>query len=71
MRTLGAVLIAVGLFGSIYASDQLAKAPPLSSQALGWREAFDEPAGRWQTARYACVLAGGLGVLLTLFPKGR
>jgi hypothetical protein len=70
MRTLGAVLLAVGLFGFIHASDQLEKVPPLAGE-LSWREALDEPAGRWQTARYGCVLAGGLGLLLAMFPKGR
>jgi hypothetical protein len=70
LRSLGALLVAIGLFGFIYSSDQLGKAPPLPED-MSWRQALDEPAGMWETARYACALAGGIGLLLLLYPKGR
>jgi hypothetical protein len=70
MRTLGAVLIAAGLFGFVYASDQRAKQPPLPED-IGWREALRQPAGQWDMVRYAGAAAGGIGFLLLLFPKGR
>jgi len=70
MRTFGALLITVGLFGFFYVSSEMGKAEPLP-QELGWREALDHPTGRLEMARYGCALAGGLGILLLMFPKGR
>jgi hypothetical protein len=70
MRAFGALLIAVGFFGFIYVSDQRNKLGPTPDE-LGWREALELPQGRWDAARYACMLGGGLGILLALFPKGR
>jgi hypothetical protein len=70
MRTFGVVLITAGLFGFVYASDQRAKAPALPEE-LGWREALEHPAGKWDMFRYAGAAAGGIGVLFLLFPKGR
>ena len=70
MRSFGALLITAGLFGFIYASDQRAKAPALPED-IGWREALRQPAGQWDMLRYAGAAAGGIGVLLLLYPKGR
>ena len=70
MRTFGALLLAVGVFGFVYASDQLKTAPPLPED-LSWRQALDHPAGKWDTTRYACAASGALGFLLLVFPKGR
>jgi hypothetical protein len=70
MRTLGILLLAVGIFGFVYASDQLKVAPPLPED-LSWRQALDHPAGKWDTIRYACGASAGFGFLLLVFPKGR
>jgi hypothetical protein len=70
MRTLGLLLLVGGIFGFIYAGDQLAKAPPLPED-VSWRQALEHPAGKWDTARYAGAAGAGIGVVLLLFPKGR
>jgi hypothetical protein len=70
MRILGALLITAGIFGFVHASDQLGKAAPLPPE-MGWREGLEQPAGRWDLARYGCALGGGIGALMLLFPKGR
>jgi hypothetical protein len=70
MRSLGVLLITIGLFGFVYATDQRAKAPPLPED-LSWRQALDEPAGKWDTLRYAAAASAGIGILLLIFPKGR
>jgi hypothetical protein len=70
MRTLGALLIAVGIFGFVYASDQHAKAPPLPED-IGWREGLRQPAGQWDTLRYAGAAGAFIGAVLLLAPKGR
>jgi len=70
MRAFGALLITVGLFGFFYVSSELEKAEPLS-QELGFRESLEHPTGRLELGRYGCALAGGIGILLLMFPKGR
>jgi hypothetical protein len=70
MRSFGMVLLALGVVGFLYSSDQASKHPPLS-ETLTVSESLRQPGGRWQAARYASGLAGALGVLLVMFPKGR
>jgi hypothetical protein len=70
MRTLGLLLLVGGVFGFVYTGDQLAKAPPLPED-VGWRQALEYPAGKWDMARYGCAIGSGVGILMLLFPKGR
>ena len=58
MRTFGLVLLVGGIFGYIYSTDQLAKAPPLP-EGIGWQRGLEHPAGKWDTIRYACAASGG------------
>jgi len=70
MRNLGAILLMLGIGGFLYCSNRLADLPPLAS-GLSVGESFQQPAGRWDVARYACAAGAGFGLLMLLFPKGR
>lgn len=70
MRSLGALLVFAGIFGYVYAADQLALAGTVP-EGLSLSQAWEYPAARWDTARYGAALAGVMGVILALWPKGR
>lgn len=70
MRSFGAILVLAGILGFFYCSDRLSEAPPLPG-GLTVRESLDQPAGRWELARYGCLGAAAFGLLLSLFPRGR
>jgi hypothetical protein len=70
MRNFGGILLLLGVVGFFYAGTQLEKHEPLPP-GLSLSEGLEEPAGRWEMARYACAGAAGIGLLLALFPKGR
>jgi hypothetical protein len=70
MRNFGAVLLLGGILGFFLCSDRLQRVPPLSP-GLTVGESLNEPAGRWEMARYASAAAAGFGLLMALFPKGR
>ena len=44
-------------------------APLAAGLSVG--ESLEQPAGRWEMARYACAAAAGFGLLMAMFPKGR
>jgi len=70
MRNLGGFLMFVGLFGFVYCTIERGKHEPVPA----WVETMDAlkyPAGRYDVGRYVAAVAGGVGVLLALFPKGR
>jgi hypothetical protein len=70
MRNFGIVLMLAGALGFFYCGGQAALYEPVPegvSLSEGWRY----PAGRWDTGRYACAAAAGMGFLLAMFPKGR
>lgn len=70
MRNFGSILMIVGIGGFFYCSSRLSEAPPLApEQSIG--EGIQQPAGRWDMARYGCAGAAAFGLLLALFPKGR
>jgi hypothetical protein len=70
MRTLGAVLVLIGIVGFVYCSSHLSglESIPEGTELSKYLE-YD--AGRYELGRYASVIAGLVGVLLSLFPKGR
>ena len=70
MRNLGGVLLLLGIFGFFYCSSRLSDAGPLPA-GLSISESLEQPAGRWEMARYACASAAGFGLLMAMFPKGR
>lgn len=70
MRNFGGILLLLGVLGFFYASSQVEKHEPVPAGA-SVSEGLDEPAGRWEMARYVGAGAAGIGLLLALFPKGR
>jgi len=70
MRTLGLLLLAGGVLGFVYSSEQLGKLPPVP-EGLSLQSSFDYPAGKWEVAKYAAAGAGLIGILFIMYPKGR
>ncbi len=70
MRNFGGILLLLGVLGFFYASSQLSALEPVP-QGLDVRASLQYAAGRWDVFRYACAAAGGIGLLLALFPRGR
>jgi hypothetical protein len=70
MRNLGSILLLAGILGFFYCSSRLSETAPMP-QGLSISDSLNEPAGRWEMARYACAAAAGFGLLMTMFPKGR
>ena len=70
MRNLGIIAIVAGILLFVYCGDQLKNQEPLP-EGLTPMESLDYPAGRWEIARYGSLALAGVGVLMTMFPKGR
>ncbi|HYN03111.1 MAG TPA: hypothetical protein VE359_11745 [Vicinamibacteria bacterium] len=70
MRNFGAVLVLLGILGFFYATSRLGEAAPLP-EGISVTEGLDQPAGRWEMARYGCAAVAGFGLLMAMFPKGR
>ena len=70
MRNFGSILMIVGIGGFFYCSSRLSEAPALAP-GLSIGESLEQPAGRWDVARYGCAGAAAFGLLMALFPKGR
>ena len=70
MRNMGSIFLAVGIVGFLYCSSRLSDVPPLAS-GLSISEGLEQPAGRWEMARYGSAAAAGFGLLMLMFPKGR
>ena len=70
MRTLGGLLILVGVVGFFYCSSHLSglESIPEGTELSKYLE-YD--AGRYELGRYAAVITALVGALLSLFPKGR
>ena len=70
MRTLGLAFLVGGLLGFFYCSSRLAGVEPLpASVPVG--EYLQYESGKWELARYGCALAALIGIVLSLFPRGR
>ncbi len=70
MRTLGGLLLLGGIGGFLYCSSRLSGVDPVVAGAsLG--DYLHTDAGRLELGRYASLVAGLIGLLLSLFPKGR
>jgi hypothetical protein len=70
MRRSGLILLLVGIFGFLYATQKTEGLDPVPD-GLSIRESLQYPAGRWEVGRYAVAAVAGMGLLLLLFPKGR
>jgi hypothetical protein len=70
MRMLGALLLLGGIVGFFYCSSHLGGLEPVAEGTpLGSYLRTD--AGRFELGRYLSAIAGLIGVLLSMFPKGR
>jgi len=70
MRNSGAILLVLGIAGFLYCSSRLEEAAPLP-QEMSVGESLNQPAGRWELARYGSAAVAGFGLLMAMFPKGR
>lgn len=70
MRTAGLVLLVGGLIGFYYASTRLSGFEPLPA-SVPISEYLQYESGKWELARYGSALSVLVGILLSLFPKGR
>ncbi len=70
MRTLGAVLLLVGLVGFFYCSSHLGGLESIpEGTPLGRYLEYD--AGKFELGRYLALICALVGVILAMFPKGR
>jgi len=70
MRTLGALLLLVGIVGFFYCSSHLSGLESIpEGTSLGNYLQYD--AGKFELGRYLALIVGFIGILLSLFPKGR
>lgn len=70
MRNSGAILLVLGIGGFLYCSSRLDEVAPLP-QGMSVSESLNQPAGRWELARYGSAAVAGFGLLMAMFPKGR
>jgi hypothetical protein len=70
MRTMGALLLVVGIAGFFYCSTHLSGLESIP-EGTSLRNYLEYDAGKFELGRYLAVIAGFIGVLLSLFPKGR
>jgi hypothetical protein len=70
MRNFGGILLLLGIFGFVYSGSQIEKYDPVP-EGKTVSESLQYPAGKWETARYGCAAAAGVGLLMAMYPKGR
>lgn len=71
MRTFGVVLFALGVVGYFYCSSQLAVLEPLPPGMDIGPALRLYPAARYQLGQYAAAMAGVIGIIFMMFPRGR
>jgi hypothetical protein len=70
MRTLGGLLVLVGIVGFFYCSTHMQGLESIpEGTSLGRYLEYD--AGKFELGRYLSLVAGLIGAILSLFPKGR
>jgi hypothetical protein len=70
MRNLGLICLFGGLLAFFYCTTQLSGLDPVPA-GLSLRQHLDYQAGRFELGRYAALCVAGIGLLLSLFPRGR
>ena len=70
MRTLGLVMLALGVLGFLYCSSQLSGLPPIP-EGVELSDYMQYESGKLELGRYVAAMAGFIGALLAFFPQGR
>lgn len=70
MRTLGGLLLLVGIVGFFYCSSNLSGLESIP-EGTSLRRYLEYDAGRYELGRYLALVAAFIGVILAMFPKGR
>jgi hypothetical protein len=70
MRTLGALLLLVGIVAFFYCSTHLSGLESIP-EGTSLSNYLEYDAGKFELGRYVGLVAAFIGVLLSLFPKGR
>ncbi|HUG51977.1 MAG TPA: hypothetical protein VMR21_00175 [Vicinamibacteria bacterium] len=70
MRTFGGLLLLAGAVGFFYCSSQLSELPPVP-EGVDLGRYLDYEAGKYELGRYAALVGAMVGLILSLFPKGR
>ena len=70
MRNAGGMLLLLGALGFFYCSARLSNLEPVPAGKT-ISESLQYPAGRYELGRYGAAIAGAVGLILALFPKGR
>ncbi len=68
MVKFAATLLVVGIVGFWYCSQEQKKHDPVPP-GLSISQAWEYPAGKWETGAYACAGLGAFGVLMLMMPK--
>jgi hypothetical protein len=70
MRTLGGLLILAGVVGFFYCSSHLSGLESIP-EGTSLTRYLEYDAGKMELGRYVSLVAGMIGLLLSVFPKGR
>ena len=70
MRSLGGVLVLAGIIGFFYCSSHLDGLESIP-EGVSLSRYLEYDAGKFELGRYASVISGLVGLLLSVFPKGR
>ena len=70
MRTLGALLVLAGIVGFLYCSSQVSDLPAIP-EGTSLERNLEYDSGKFELGRYLSLVAGLIGVILSMFPKGR
>jgi hypothetical protein len=70
MRNFGGIMLVLGGLGFFYCTGQRDNYPALP-EGLSLSDSMNQPAGKWDVARYACAGLAAFGLLMAFFPKGR
>jgi hypothetical protein len=70
MRTLGGVLVLVGIVGFFYCSSNMQGLESIP-EGTSLSRYLEYDAGKFELGRYLSLVAGLIGIIMSLFPKGR
>jgi hypothetical protein len=70
MRTLGALLLLVGIVGFFYCSSNMQGLESIPD-GTSLSRYLEYDAGKFELGRYLSLISGLVGIVLSLLPKGR
>jgi hypothetical protein len=70
MRTLGGLLLLVGIVGFFYCSAHMSEVD-LIPEGTSLSHYLEYDAGKYELGRYLSLISGMIGIIMSLFPKGR